>query len=136
MVDKRQFTFSKKERLCGKTRIEKIFYSGDAFLSYPFRVIVLSRESESDGEAPSLLISIPKKRLKKAVDRNRMKRLTREAYRLNKSILIESLTDDKTVDIALIYVGDKLQPYAVVEKGVVRALCGISKRLNNSNEPS
>ena len=130
MAETGELTFTKKERVSGKTRIEKIFASGNAFLIYPFRVVYYVYDSMT---APALLISIPKKRLKRAVQRNRMKRLTREVYRLNKSALdVSKLSECNSVDIAVIYVADKLLPYSVIEKSLVRALREVSKRIDRA----
>lgn len=132
MAEIGKLTFTKKEIVSGKTRIEKIFASGRAFLIYPFRVVYLEYDV-NDNVAPSLLISIPKKRLKRATDRNRMKRLAREAYRLNKGrLILDNIPEGVGVDIAVIYVADKLLPYYMVEKSIIRALQEISKRINSS----
>ena len=133
MAETGELTFTKKERVSGKTRIENIFTSGNAFLTYPFRVVYRVYESSDSQNAPALLISIPKKRLKRAVQRNRMKRLTKEVYRLNKFALDASkLSEGNSVDIAVIYVADKLLPHAVIEKSLVRALREVSKRIDRA----
>lgn len=128
-------TYLKVERVSGKTRIETIFASGNAFLTYPFRVVYYKHDADTSSNTNALLISIPKKRLKRAVDRNRMKRLVREAYRLNRSYIdLSSLSNDSNVDIALIYVADKVLPYHIVEKSLIRLLREISKRLSMSHK--
>ncbi len=130
MVDNKQFTLRKKERLSGKTRIDKLFSSGAAFLSYPFRVVFHIYDNEEKESFPAVLISIPKKRLKKAVDRNRIKRMTKEAYRLNKSsTILECTVERKQIDIVLIYVCNDVLSYDIIEKGVKRALRDVSKRI-------
>lgn len=133
MAETGEQTFAKKERVSGKTRIEKIFTSGNAFLVYPFRVVYYVYESGHSVNMPALLISIPKKRLKRAVQRNRMKRLTKEVYRLNKSALDTSkLSEGYSVDIAVIYVADKLLAHSVIEKSLVRAIKDVSKRIDRA----
>ena len=128
-------TYLKVERVSGKTRIETIFASGNAFLTCPFRVVYYNHDAGTSRKTNALLISIPKKRLKRAVDRNRMKRLVREAYRLNRSYIdLSSLSNDSNVDIALIYVADKVLPYHIVEKSLIRLLREISKRLSMSHK--
>lgn len=129
MTEIGNYTFTKKEIVSGKTRIEKIFTSGKAFLTYPFRVVYLECGGSVDA-SPSLLISIPKKRLKRATDRNRMKRLAREAYRLNK----DQLLGVTSVDIAVIYVADSILPYYMVERSIIRAMREVSKRINSNKK--
>ncbi len=130
MADRERYTFKKEERITGKTRIENIFASGDSFLIYPFRV-VYRKEINNLSTTHSLLISVPKKRLKRAVDRNRIKRRAREAYRLNKKLIeLEPLKLGQHLDIAIIYVADTVLPFKNVEKSIKRVLCEINKKLN------
>ncbi|MCL1867508.1 MAG: ribonuclease P protein component, partial [Paludibacter sp.] len=78
------FSFNKKEHLCGKNNIERLFEAGNAFVAYPFRVVYLFEKQEdaaNDAEV-KVLISVPKKKHRRANVRNRLKRLTRESYRL------------------------------------------------------
>jgi ribonuclease P protein component len=67
-------TFLKKEHLCGEIRINKLFSNGKAFIVYPLRV-VYSVEQNSTDVPVKVLVSVPKKRFKRAVKRNRLKRL-------------------------------------------------------------
>ena len=115
-------TFPKKEKLCGEIRIGKLFAEGEAFIAYPLRVVYkFSVEPQDSGV--KILISVPKKKIRKAVHRNRIKRQIREAYRLNKTALLEScLNKDKSLQIAITYLSDKLPEYKVLEDKVKHAL--------------
>ena len=124
-----KFTFTKKERLSGTKRIDYLFKEGDSFISYPLRVLYLTHE-QSANPTCSILISVPKKRVKKAVQRNQIKRLIRESYRLNKT-LIGTAIDDKTLDIAFIYVKDTVSDFQMVEKAMKKALTQISNSITN-----
>lgn len=105
-----RYTFGKKEKLCSKLVIDKLFKSGKSFKAYPLRVVYLPL-SESDSAA-KLLISVPKKRFGKAVSRNQIKRLIREAYRLNKPDLIEKWqADRKYFALAFVYIGNDIPNY-------------------------
>lgn len=129
MVEGQRFTFKKEERVTGKKRIENLFAHGQSFLAYPFRIVFYEYECAAP-EPVSVLISIPKKRLKRATARNRMKRLVKEAYRLNKSLIpAELLLDNHRIDVAFVYVKDELCGYDVVEKSVCKSLREISNKL-------
>lgn len=78
------YTFTKEERLCSKKQIDLLYKNGSSFLLYPFRVSHLL-VAEPKIFPVQVLISVPKKRYKRAVDRNLLKRRIREAYRLNKA---------------------------------------------------
>lgn len=129
MNEGRRFTFGKDERLRGEKRIESLFVSGQSFVAYPLRVVYLETPSASSGV--SALISIPKKRIRSAVKRNRMKRLVRESYRLNKHLLDTALLPaDHRLDVAFVYTKDEISDYALVEKGMQKALKELSRKLN------
>ena len=98
--------FSKSERLCSRKSIDNLISCGNRLFCYPFRLVWL--ESETGSPFPvKLAISVPRKKFKKAVTRNRIKRLIRESYRLNKSLLYEKLNEKKReMDILLIYISD------------------------------
>ncbi|MGB0916584.1 MAG: ribonuclease P protein component [Flavobacteriales bacterium] len=105
-----RYTFGKKEKLCSKLVIDELFRSGKSFKTYPLRVIYNPLE-ESDSTA-KLLISVPKKRFGKAVSRNRIKRLIRETYRLNKNDLVEKWqADGKYFALAFVYIGNDIPKY-------------------------
>ncbi len=77
------FTYSKKEKLKSKKHIEALFNNGLSVSAFPLKLIYLPIEFE-DGATLKTGVSVSKRLHKKAVDRNRIKRLLREAYRLNK----------------------------------------------------
>ncbi len=99
-----KYTLSKKERLSSGKRIEQLFSTGRTFNVFPLRVFYYFAASEAPGI--QVLFSVPKKKFKKAVDRNRIKRLFREAYRLQKHALLEHTESySLCLNIALIYTG-------------------------------
>jgi ribonuclease P protein component len=117
-----QNSFSKIEHLCGEKRITRLYTQGDAFIAYPVRVVFLI-EPKSDTEPANVLISVPKKRFKRAVKRNRLKRLIREAYRLNKQELIEKLEEKQLqIHIAFNYVSDDELDFVSIEKKIKLSL--------------
>lgn len=129
-----QYTLSKEERLYAEKRIEALFAGSSSFIAYPLRVVYLTREKESEDELPtvSILISVSKKRFKRAVKRNRVKRLIREAYRLNKKELIDFATQSgKSFDIAFLYLKSELPTYVEIEKAILKTI----NTLNGNNQP-
>ncbi len=95
------FSFPKKEKLTSKIIIDRLFKEGEARFKYPFRVLFLSDTSYSES-FPQVVISVSKRNFKRAVDRNRIKRLIREAYRLQKNELI-GLFPEKPAYMAILY---------------------------------
>lgn len=85
-----KFTYGKQEKLKSKKAIEQLFIEGVSVSSYPLRMVFLKKEH--DAIFPIKLgISVPKKRVNKAVERNRIKRVVREVYRFNKTEFSEGL---------------------------------------------
>jgi len=102
-------------------------------MAYPFKVVFLENECSFPVSFPiSVLITVPKRRIRSAVKRNRLKRLTREAYRLNKHLFDRSLLRENVrLDIAFIYVKDDNADNAMVEKGVQKALLALGRQLES-----
>ena len=109
--------FNKEERLCSKKSLDLLFKNGSSFLFYPFRVTYLF-VAEPHNYPAQVVINVAKKRYKLAVDRNLIKRRTREAYRLQKQhLLYDSLTNrDELLLLSLQYVGKQIYDYAFFEK--------------------
>ena len=122
----KQFTLGRDERLKSRKQIEKLFAEGRSFVVNPFRVYYVINGERSMVNKSSLLqfgIGVGSKNFKKAVDRNRIKRLTREAWRLQKNELKERL---KRINIELnvffIYTGKELPDFETVKDKVAVAL--------------
>ncbi len=126
------FTFTKKERLTGTIRIDTLFKEGVSFISYPLRVIYLIHEQSVESIC-STLISVPKKRIKKATQRNRIKRLIRESYRLNRTLIDNETIGEKSLDVAFIYVKDTASESTIMQKAMQKALNQISDRIKKSD---
>jgi len=116
--------FQKKERLSSRTEIDTLFKSGQSFLEFPFKVIHKSEPipENSLGEV-GVLVTVPKRIYKKAVDRNVLRRRTKEAYRLHKSSIYKAIeTKEIKVKIALIYIGPKPLSYNEISSKIILIL--------------
>ena len=128
----------KPERLNKKKIIEKMFAGGSrSFSIFPLRVVWLPVE---ELDAPvSILVSVSKRRFKRAVKRNRVKRQIREAYRLNKTCLLTPLAEKgRRLAIAFIYLSDELMDSALIEEKMKIALVRIAEKAlaEQSSQPT
>ena len=127
-------SFSKAEHLCGEKRIAELYTKGDAFIVYPIRVVykISPREEEVAARA---MVSVPKKRFKRAVKRNRIKRLLRESYRLNKMELFTLLEGTKLqIFIAFNYVSDEEMDFFTIEKKMKIALAKLADKIKLTSQ--
>lgn len=123
-------TFKKEERLSSKKVIDRLFLKGKSFIISPFRVVWLEDEPEINYTA-QVLISISKKNFKRAVDRNLLKRRTREAYRKNKAPFNDFLKiKSKSCVLALLYITGEPMKYEEIEEKIILIL----KRLQREYE--
>lgn len=128
------YSFCKSERLCSKILFGELLSNGISFVKYPFRIVV--KDSSRPNEYPArIAVSVSKKKFKRAIKRNRIKRLTREAFRLNKPGFYASLPQGHTCDILFIYLDNNMLPYRKVESAVQSAIKKIPGRLFSSSEP-
>ena len=115
--------FPKHSKLCGQMRISQLYKEGKRFVAWPLRVTYMPIANDQD--APTqVLVWAPKSLFKRAVKRNRLRRLMREAYRLHQNILASSSESSQNSNflIAFNYMDKEEQPYAIIEKAVCKAL--------------
>lgn len=96
-----------------------------AALVYPLRAVWRNNPRRLSDAPVQFLISVPKRRLRHAVDRVQMRRRIREAYRLSRHLC--PLPADARLDVAFIYVASELMPYAAVERAMHKLLDRISR---------
>ena len=126
-----EYTLSKAERLNSKAMIESLYAGGNkSFPAFHLRVVYMWLDA-SEGEVPvSILISVPKKRFKRAVKRNLVKRRVREAYRKNKQLLTDALVaKNKRLVLAFIWLDNEIHPSAEIEGKVKRLLFHIMEKI-------
>ncbi len=108
-------SFKKEERLCNKRLIEQLFQKGSSFHLYPFRFAFLP--SKEITVPAQVLIAVPKKRFKRAVDRNLLKRRIREGYRILKQEYLYTLLDHRQENVlfSIQYIGKEIHDYSFIE---------------------
>ena len=121
------FSLKKDERLCSKKLIEQLFAKGESFLAYPLKVVFLETTLETKFPAQAAF-TVSKKNFKRAVKRNRIKRLMRESYRLNKNPLYITL-GNRQLAIFFIFIGKELPVFSRVESAMKKAITKLTSQL-------
>ena len=118
-----RFTFSKDERLTSLKEIDKLFAEGKSITSQPLRLIWRPSDSVQPGAARvKVMFAVMKKKFPHAVDRNRVKRLLRENYRMLKPDLFSEMKDERHYSIAFLFLGNELPKYDAIQKAMSNAL--------------
>jgi len=118
----KRYTLSKTERLSWKRYIDLLFANGQSFIAFPLRVIFLPTDEPLPAPC-SMMVSVPKKKFKRAVKRNRIKRQIREVFRLQKPELITHLGENnKHLLIAFLYLDNELHTFPEMEKAMSKAM--------------
>jgi len=131
--DQSMKTFSKEERLCSRKYLDLLFKNGSSFLLYPFRVSYLFVDDASTFPV-QVVINVPKRRYKHAVDRNLLKRRIREAYRLQKQegLYLQLSSNNKILLLSLQFVGKQKYEFAFIEKKLTAALKKLTASLEHA----
>ncbi len=139
-------TFRKNERLANFRLQAMLFSEGNSFFQYPFRIHWLSVSQDEKIDKPlkgkpihpdatfsypaKCLISVSKRQIRKAVHRNRIKRLIRETYRKNKNRLYTFLnTESLVILVAFIYTAKTIMTYAEIASAMQKAMDKLSRKL-------
>jgi ribonuclease P protein component len=120
-------TFSKSERLCSQVLIERLVEKGKSFNSFPFRISWL--EIAESSSPIKIVISVPKRIVKKAVERNKIKRQIREVYRKEKQKGYD-LLGDKKILLMLVYTSKTKMEFKELEEKTIEALKRLNKTIN------
>lgn len=122
-------TFPKHSKLCGREQIATLYRDGKRFTAWPLRVTWLPLPADTQIPATQVLVWAPKSLFKRAVKRNHLRRLMREAYRLNQALL-----DEGHYQIAFNYIDKEEQSFALIQKAVQKALRKIHDQRPTNNE--
>jgi ribonuclease P protein component len=133
-----RLTFTKKERLCSKKLTEKLFKKSHSFFEYPFKVVYFFTDSSefTTSDAPAqVLFTASKRNLKKAVARNRTKRIMREAFRKNKTALYENLEKAaKKIVVGFIYNAPQTPEYQRTEQKIISIINRLIREVDQAGK--
>ena len=147
VVEETNSRFRKRERMVSRKLIDTLFGTSpvrrgllpgetrgsQSMAAFPLRAIYINKE-RAHGDAPvQMLVSVPKKRFKHAVDRNRVKRQVREAFRLHKQLLYDALPDNEQLLLAFIWLSDNHHPSQFVESRVVSLMQRVAEKVKGNS---
>lgn len=126
------FRLMKEERLCSKKLIQEIFEKGTVVYAHPLKVFYIANECSFN----RILITVPKRNYKKAVDRNLLKRRIREAFRLSKPLVPATVpVDSPFADIAVVYISNEILEFHQIRNKINNVLAKIRKSLAEKSLP-
>lgn len=124
---------SKSERINSKKLIDRLFKGGGKSMSaFPLRVVFMTEDADAHEPLAKMMVSVPKRYFKRAVKRNHVKRLVREAYRRNKQVLIDTLEageQRKALSLCFIWTDGNLRSYEEVERKTANLLQRIAEKI-------
>ena len=127
--------FGRAEKLKSRKLIDTLFASGSSLAAFPLRVKYQFTPAEEGASTMQAGVTVSKKHFKRAVDRNRIKRLMREAYRLQKAALMQTVKE-KNINAALffMYTDKSLPDFATVYQAMTQCLEALQKKAGTKNE--
>jgi ribonuclease P protein component len=141
-----RYTFNRQEKLKSRKAIEELFRLGNSLSSPPFRLIyrkieqnktpaILPNYKKESGETSPVVmtVAVPKKLIRKAVQRNLLKRRTREAYRQNKpSICAMAMKKGVHYELLFLYQADEIVDYSTIRNSIQALLFRLNEKIKNS----
>lgn len=133
-------SFQKRERMVSRKLIDTLFGAcpakqglesrgSQSMAAYPLRAVYMRKVRARDDAPVQVLVSVPKKHFKHAVDRNRIKRQVREAFRQHKQLLYEALAEQEQLLLAFIWLSEEHYPSQHVESRVVSLMQRVAEKL-------
>ena len=124
-------TLGKEERITSRKLIDMLFNGGQSrsMVAFPLRLVYMEKEREGACPPAQMLVSVPKRCFKRAVKRNRVKRQVREAYRHHKYLIWDALAAERQLELAFIWLDDRLYESVEVEQRVVSLLKRLAEKM-------
>ena len=126
-----KLSLSKKERIKSKKLFEQLFSEGKSMTNYPIKLIFVETSFEENVPL-KIAVVVPKRNFKSAVKRNRIKRLLREAYRLNKGLVFNKT--ERQFALVFLYLGKEMPDYRLVEHKLTGVLQKFIKQLPHEKD--
>lgn len=124
------YTLTKDERIYAQKRIDVLFAGSESFIAYPLRVVFSRCEPEDGKPLAAMLVSVSKKRFKRANKRNSVKRMVREVFRLHKYRFADiAATAGISLDIAFLYLKEDLPSFEEIEKSMLKTINVLTEKL-------
>lgn len=128
-------TLPKIERLTGKDKLDALYNNGRPITEFPVKLLWLERQDEVHEAPVKIVVSVPKRKFKSAVKRNRIKRLIKEVYRLNKADLHKELEKKKiTISIFVLYLGKEMPEYETLSNKIIVLLSRLIQDISERND--
>ena len=127
-----RYTYQAKDKIKSRKQIQNLFSSGSAITMYPIRLLYLLEPIQKETESSVQIgVSAPTRYFRKAVLRNRVKRLLREAVRLEKDILNHTISATQQVSIFIIYIDKEILPQKAIQEKVNQLFNKLAQRIHD-----
>ncbi|MBP5341067.1 MAG: ribonuclease P protein component [Bacteroidales bacterium] len=126
------YTFPKEERLCSRKQIDQLYDEGNRLMAFPWSVQWMKLDNPASPRCQVLIVA-PKRKFRHAVDRNRVKRLTRECYRLRKSTLYSFLDEHRlNIVFSMVYVHNEILTFDQLGHKMDKLLAALEKEIKST----
>ncbi len=130
------FSFRRSERLKSRKLIQQLFREGRSLVQFPLRLVWMPVAEPRSASPVQFAATVPRKRFRRAVQRNRLRRRIKEAYRLHKHELHARVPAGRQVACMAIYLSPEPLAYAEIERAMVAALRRAGKKIGADTEPA
>ena len=125
-------TLGKEERLKSNLSIQHLLKTGNTLTEYPFKIYWNTSPDQKQIFPARIAISVPKRKFKRAVDRNRMKRRIREVYRQNKNLIYSPLRhSEANIILMVLFLSDEFLSYSLLNERMIKLLSRLANKFPN-----